>query len=497
MQRFAFAFVLILGLAAWGCGGGDDQSGGHTGKDTNEPDVLDWDTTGNDTVVPGDTTPDTTPGCDPACGAGYHCEGTTCVADPVGCDPACGTGYHCEGSTCVADPAGCDPACGAGFHCEGTTCVADPVACNPSCELGFACVDGNCVAAPACEGSGNVTALKACAEGPSDFTLTGVVVTYVYDKGYFVADASGGMQIYVGDVWPYTAPVVGDKVDVHVTEYGSYMNSAEAKVTDTLTPKGTGDAAALTLDLSAGTEPVEALENRAVKGTGFTVTQLGGQNGLVSYGTAVDVPLRLDVPAGLCVGATFDLAAGVIVQFQDTYRLQTFHAATDVVNVNAAGCSTFDASNWNFEEDGSQDPPADFAKGSDGFVANVTADQAHAGSHACQLTWTSQDNQDLYQGLYLPIVAGQTAHFTLWVMDNDPAGRVRPSLEFYDAAKASVGKEYDGYSEDNPAWVQMTYDLVAPENAVYVRAFVRLYDVSGAWAGTATVYVDDWSLTVQ
>lgn len=454
MQRFAFVSMMILGFAAWGCGGDDGQTGGHGDKDTTDQDVLVFPDTGDDTPAPGDTSPDT-------------------------------------------PPVGCDPACGAGFHCEGSTCVADPVACEPACEAGFTCQAGSCVATPTCVGSGDVAALKACAEGPADFTLTGVVVTYVYDEGYFVADASGPMQVYVGEAWPYAAPAVGDRVDVHVTEYGSFVNTAEVKATDALTKQGTGDAAALTVDISAGTQPVEELENRVVHGTGFTLTDLGGQNGLVSYGSAVGVPFRVDTPANLCAGATFDLAAGVVVQFQDTYRLQSFHVVADLQNVNTTTCSTYDASNWNFEEDASQDPPADFAKGSDGFVANVTAAEAHAGGHSCDLTWSSTENQDLYQGLYLPIAAAQTARFTLWVLDNDPAGRVRPALEFFDAAKASLAKEYDGYSEDNPAWVQMTYDLAAPEGAAFVRAFLRLYDVAAGWDGAATVYVDDWSLTVQ
>ncbi|MBM4344563.1 MAG: hypothetical protein FJ100_14455 [Deltaproteobacteria bacterium] len=46
-----------------------------------------------------------------------------------------------------------------------------------------------------------------------------------------------------------------------------------------------------------------------------------------------------------------------------------------------------------------------------------------------------------------------------------------------------------------------TADTAAPidagvDGAAFVRLFVRLYDHT-AWAGTATVHVDDWSVVVQ
>ena len=460
--RFSFAFVLILGLALIGCGGGDGSGRGGSGgnDDTNDgvlwPDGSSPDTTGGDDVpVPDQTAPDTT-------------TPDTTVPDTTVPD------------TTVPDTTTPDTTIP-----DTTTPDTNPTDTNPTDTTSE------------CTGTGNVAALKACAEGPADFDLTQVVVTYVYDKGYFVADASGAMQVYVGDTWAYAAPAVGDLVSVHVTEYGSYQNTAEVKATDALTALGSGNLAALILDISGGTLPDEAGENRAVKGTGFTATAVNGKDLVVSYGSAAGVALRVDSSAGMCAGTTFDLAAGVFVQFQETYRIQSFHAGTDLVNVDASTCTASDDSNWGFEEAGQQDPPADFEKASTGFVANVSADQAHGGSHACALTWTSTDNQDFVQGLYTPIAAGQTAHFGVWVYDNDPAGRLRPSLEFFDAAKAPLGKEYDGYSEDAAAWAQMTFDFQAPANAAFVRAFVRLYDVAGGWAGTATVYVDDWSLTVQ
>ena len=52
------------------------------------------------------------------------------------------------------------------------------------------------------------------------------------------------------------------------------------------------------------------------------------------------------------------------------------------------------------------------------------------------------------------------------------------------------------YSEDNAEWQQYSLGAAAPEGAASVQAFVRLYDVKidGEWSGSATAYVDGWSL---
>ncbi len=47
------------------------------------------------------------------------------------------------------------------------------------------------------------------------------------------------------------------------------------------------------------------------------------------------------------------------------------------------------------------------------------------------------------------------------------------------------------------AEVQVSFAYTAPAEAAFVRGFVRLYDVPPAFAGSATVYVDDWATLVQ
>ena len=506
ITRLTMTLALLATLTLFACGG-DEGGGGNGGGGGGGSDTVNWDTTQPDTSTSDTHTPETTPpACAPACGAGTHCDNGTCVPDtqPPACDPPCGAGTHCDDGTCVPDtqPPACDPPCGAGTHCDNGTCVPDtqPPACDPPCAAGSTCVEGQCVAQGACAASGGVANLKGCAEGLVDVTLEGVVVTYVFEAGYFLQDVDGAAatEVYVGqDEWPYAAPAVGDVMTLHVTEYGNFKNQQEVTASDAPQITGNQDVEAMKLDISGGTVPAEDFESRVVKGSGLTVTTLGGQNGTISYGSAVDVPFRVDNPAGLCVGATFNLSAGVIVQYEDIYRIQAFAAETEIVNVDASGCASYDDSNWGFEETTETDPPADFTKGSGDFTANVTGAKAHGGSSSCELTWTSESNQDLFQGMFTAAGPGQTATFSVWVLDHDLAGRVRVSMEFYDADMAPLNKEYGGYSTDGDDWQEMVLEATVPEAAAYVRAFVRMYDVAENWQGTATVHIDDWSLAVQ
>ena len=98
----------------------------------------------------------------------------------------------------------------------------------------------------------------------------------------------------------------------------------------------------------------------------------------------------------------------------------------------------------------------------------------------------------------MPVTAGQTATFTVWTLDNDIAGRFRPSIEFYTDTYMSIKKEYSStYTSDSADWVQMEYAMEAPADVAFVRAFVRMYDVSADWDGNAEIYIDDWDLAIQ
>ncbi|MBM4353557.1 MAG: hypothetical protein FJ109_07125 [Deltaproteobacteria bacterium] len=453
--------------------------------------------------------------CAPACPDG-KCNGTetctTCPQDCGQCPPGCGNG-SCDGTetctTCPDDCGVCPPECGDGT-CNGTenceTCEGDcgkcPLDCDPPCAAGTHCEEGKCVPDQVgpCQPSGNVANLKGCAEGKVDVTLKGVTVTCFFAKGYFVQDASGAVEIYVGDTWAYSTPVVGQVIDVHVKEYGNYKNQQEAIATDAPVVTGNADVEPMKLNVSSGTLPSEELESRVIKGIGFKVDTIKGSNLTVSYGTAAKVLFRADAPGTLCEGAKFDLASGVVTQYNVDYRLQSF-LAMDIINVDISGCKVepvMDDSNWGFEETAENDPPADFIKATAAFTAKWTAAQKHTGNNGCELAWTSPDNQDLVAGFYKPATEGKNVTFKLWGLDNDPAGRFRLCLEFFDANKVSIAKEYSsGYSVDGATWVELMYSKAAPAGSAFVRSFVRLYDVAEGWKGTATVHIDDWSVTVE
>ena len=469
---------------------------------------------------------DQAPVCDPACGIGAVCVNGQCISESPGqCIPACSGGAICQDGKCALDTSGqcnppcqdglecingqcmtseaCDPACEAGFTCVLGQCSKDqPPQCDPACQAGSNCVDGQCVpvARGDCKPQGNIANLASCAEGPVDVTVKGATVTYVFEKGYFIQDASDATEVYVGDEWPYQAPEVGQVINLHATEYGSYKGQQEIVASEAPVMTGSGNADALKTDISNGLKPSEDLESYIVMGVGLKVDGADGKDLDISYGNAAGVILRVANAGDLCVGATFDLGAAIVTQWDDFHRLQSFKDS-DVGNVNTSGCggsSDADDSNWDFEEGGQNDPPADFEKVGNDLTANWTDAQASGGSQSCQLTWTSQDNQDLYQAWFMPASGGQQVDYTLYVLDEDDGGRARLCLEFYDGSFVSVGKEYSGgYSSTGPGWVKLEYSKAAPAGTAFVRGFVRMYDETSGWDGSATLFIDDWDVLVK
>jgi hypothetical protein len=353
---------------------------------------------------------------------------------------------------------------------------------------------------PTCAGQIDLATLRTfCQEGAVDVTLEGVTVTYAFNNGYFLQDDTAAIEVYVGPDWPYPAPAEGSVIDLHVTEYGSYANQQEVVVSDPPVVVGAADPTLLAIDISGGFLPGEESESFYIHGTGLKVTDIDGKDVTVAYGTAAAVILRVDTSAALCIGATFDLLDGVVTQYWDIHRLQVFDAAIDLGNINTDKCPAFNAdmSNWNFEEPDLTDPPPDFEKATDSFTAFPTNTAAHGGAQSCELIWNSKSNQELYQGFYTPVVAGQKVTFSLWTLDNDPAGRLRLLIRFYDAAKNPISNTYsDQFTVDSPDWMQMVFAQTAPNNAAFARAYVRLYDTE-LWTGEAVANIDDWSVVVE
>ena len=356
-------------------------------------------------------------------------------------------------------------------------------------------------------GSGHdIFSLLKCTYGNVDFQLNQALVTYVFAAGFLVYDASStrGMMIYVGSTPAYPNPKVGDIVSLHVSKYGNYNGQQEVTASDNLLFVGSGDANGTALDLSLLTKAVltDSFESRLLKGTGFVVKSLAGADGIVTTPGAGDVTLRIDGVNPLCAGATFDLKSAGLTQFGSVMRIHAMNGAADVANVDTTTCAAgpgWDASNWGFEVPDATDPPPGFYKLGAALSAVRTTSQAHVGAASAQLTWTSVDNQDFIAGYLQPIAPGQTATLGAWLLDNDPSGKARLCMTFLKSdQKTLVSNQFQAtYTTDGAAWAQKSFAYVAPAEAAYVRGFVRLYDDGTAWTGAATVYVDDWTMSVQ
>ncbi len=111
---------------------------------------------------------------------------------------------------------------------------------------------------------------------------------------------------------------------------------------------------------------------------------------------------------------------------------------------------------------------------------------AHGGSSSCEVTFTSTSNQDLISNEFA-VIAGRTINVSVWINDNDAAGRARLSILYTGASNY-----YGDYSVDSPDWQELTYSDVVPDGATAAQFQVRFYDVS-PWDGDATLLVDDAS----
>ncbi len=159
-----------------------------------------------------------------------------------------------------------------------------------------------------------------------------------------------------------------------------------------------------------------------------------------------------------------------------------------------------DDSNWGFEEEHDLGwDPLDFQLMGGAITAEKDTVQAAAGTASCKLTWTSTENQDIWQSAYSAVEPGKQAAFSLKALDNDASGWARPFLQFYGPTKAAVGGVVFGsaYSADGAAWQVLSHSATVPVGASFVRAGVRFSDIVGSWDGQATINLDSWAVQVQ
>jgi len=150
-------------------------------------------------------------------------------------------------------------------------------------------------------------------------------------------------------------------------------------------------------------------------------------------------------------------------------------------------------SNGGFENwtvNGAGGPPDAWDLSSSSVTASQEATNVHTGTYAVNLTWTTTSTERFEQ--IINVTSGLDYQFKFYALDNDPGGRVRVTIRWYDGTGSLISGYYGAYSSDSPDWQLIDSGIqTAPANAVTAHVEIRVYDVSGSWSGSATVYVDD------
>ncbi len=125
------------------------------------------------------------------------------------------------------------------------------------------------------------------------------------------------------------------------------------------------------------------------------------------------------------------------------------------------------------------------------------ADSVHSGTYSARVTLTTQtqSNADFYSD-EVSVIPRAQYEVSFWIFDNDPAGRARLAVWWYDSNHGSLGTNYTIYSIDSTDWQYLVDTLTAPDNAAYARLDIRFYDTD-SWDGDALFYVDDAFLSAS
>lgn len=126
--------------------------------------------------------------------------------------------------------------------------------------------------------------------------------------------------------------------------------------------------------------------------------------------------------------------------------------------------------------------------GDDSIVLYQEDVVVHSGNFSVRdsLFAQTQASADLSQGNF-PVQPNMQYTFTVWVYDNDPAGRVRQGIYWYPSGSAwSVD-----YSVDSTDWQLLSYSVTSPSDAESALVVVRAYDIAVQWDGDAVFFIDD------
>lgn len=122
----------------------------------------------------------------------------------------------------------------------------------------------------------------------------------------------------------------------------------------------------------------------------------------------------------------------------------------------------------------------------------VTQDSGRVlqGSYSAKITLYSQEPKETdFLSHKISVTPGVDYTFTIHIFDNDPAGRARLVILWYE------GKNYYGkYSSDKPNWQTLSATRTAPANAESCQVGLRFYTTKN-WDGDAVFFVDSASLT--
>ena len=135
-------------------------------------------------------------------------------------------------------------------------------------------------------------------------------------------------------------------------------------------------------------------------------------------------------------------------------------------------------------------PPDGWTPSAGTLTGTQEATIVHGGTYSCNITWTTTSTVQLEQ--YVAVTEGTDYNLSAWFYDNDPFGRGRLTIRWYDSADAFISGYYDGdYTVDGTEWQwDETGPQTAPTGAVTAHIELRAYDVSG-FTTSATIYADD------
>jgi hypothetical protein len=112
----------------------------------------------------------------------------------------------------------------------------------------------------------------------------------------------------------------------------------------------------------------------------------------------------------------------------------------------------------------------------------------HSGNSSVRdsLITQAQATADLFQGRFA--VAENTQYdFSIWVYDNDTAGRIRHGVYWYPS-----GSDWStDYSVDSTGWQQLSFTVTSPSGTDSAMVMIRAYDIDAQWDGDAIFYLDD------